>query len=518
MIGAKSPPTSNPPPFLNSSGLIVSVCAAPSTSVWPSAGARAASAMPMLPLAPLRLSTTKDWPSTACRRSAMARATMSVAPPGGKGTISRTGRVGEAGCVWPIAGRLAAAWVPAARARAFSALRRDVWLGMFIIESPSCVASVHPCATVDVERMACHVPGAAGTQVMGCICHLGRKPEAAQRDPRRELAPALLRDHGALDRARPHSVDAPAVPGQFNGQCLHQRQHPGFRCAVVRLGPAARCGERGVAGARGARRDQHHRPTAAAKQRNGRLRDQETAREVDLQEPLPFGCIDLIEGLGLCGDRCRMHQGRKRALRRRSLYERGAPRPAGGIGLGEGDALGQGGRWGLGVDMGVDEGRALGGWRLWRLQIGDQHPVVGAEALHAGPADVAGPSGDDGDGLHGHAQSSEAAMWLAAGSMARSMTVGRLALRAAAMASSSASALSTRTPMQPMPRAICAKSIGEKSTAMRRPFMLSRTMPRPWLLATTTVIGRCSCTQVASMLSVIAAQPSPLTQMMLRSG
>src|SRR6218665_825898 len=80
--------------FLKRSGLIVSVCGAPSTSVWPSAGARAASAMPMLPLAPLRLSTTKGWPSTACRRSAMARATMSVAPPGGKGTISRTGRLG----------------------------------------------------------------------------------------------------------------------------------------------------------------------------------------------------------------------------------------------------------------------------------------------------------------------------------------------------------------------------------------------------------------------------------------
>src|SRR6218665_3164916 len=218
MIGAKSRATSKPGPFLNSSGLIVSVCGAPSTSVWPSAGARAASAMPVLPLAPLRVSTSQDWPSTACRRSAMARETMSVAPPGGKGTISRTGRLGEAGCVWPIAGRLAAAWVPAARARAFSALRRDVWLGMFIIESPSCVASVHPCATVDVERMACHVPGAAGTQVMGCICHLGRKPEAAQRDAGREFGPALLRDHGALDRARHHSVDAHAVTGQFNGQ------------------------------------------------------------------------------------------------------------------------------------------------------------------------------------------------------------------------------------------------------------------------------------------------------------
>src|SRR6218665_3337845 len=62
MIGAKSRATSKPGPFLNSSGLIVSVCGAPSTSVWPSAGARAGSALPMLPLGPLRWSATEHGP------------------------------------------------------------------------------------------------------------------------------------------------------------------------------------------------------------------------------------------------------------------------------------------------------------------------------------------------------------------------------------------------------------------------------------------------------------------------
>ena len=50
----------------------------------------------MVPPAPPTFSTTTVWPSGARMRSAMMRAVVSVEPPGGKGTISVTGRVGKA--------------------------------------------------------------------------------------------------------------------------------------------------------------------------------------------------------------------------------------------------------------------------------------------------------------------------------------------------------------------------------------------------------------------------------------
>jgi len=60
----------------------------------PSGSARAAIALPMVPPAPPRLSTTIDWPSTSLILSAMIRPTMVVLPPGGNGTISVIGRLG----------------------------------------------------------------------------------------------------------------------------------------------------------------------------------------------------------------------------------------------------------------------------------------------------------------------------------------------------------------------------------------------------------------------------------------
>ncbi|CFW03382.1 Uncharacterised protein [Bordetella pertussis] len=48
----------------------------------------------MISLAPGLLSTTTGCPSSACSRWATARATTSVPPPGGYGTIRCTGRAG----------------------------------------------------------------------------------------------------------------------------------------------------------------------------------------------------------------------------------------------------------------------------------------------------------------------------------------------------------------------------------------------------------------------------------------
>src|SRR5687767_2119429 len=54
------------------------------------------SAVPMVPPAPPRFSMTIDWPSRSPSFCATMRATMSVEPPGGKGTIRRIGFAGQA--------------------------------------------------------------------------------------------------------------------------------------------------------------------------------------------------------------------------------------------------------------------------------------------------------------------------------------------------------------------------------------------------------------------------------------
>src|SRR3954469_17153355 len=85
-------------------------------SVWPSAGACATAVAPIDPLAPPRFSTTKGWPKRDCRRSASGRAMTSFDPPGGKGTTTRTGRVGQTACARAMAG--AASVPPSSRRRA----------------------------------------------------------------------------------------------------------------------------------------------------------------------------------------------------------------------------------------------------------------------------------------------------------------------------------------------------------------------------------------------------------------
>jgi hypothetical protein len=60
---------------------------------------------PMMPPPPALFSTTTVWPSTAPSFSASVRATMSVVPPGAKGTTSRTGLLGQAVWAEAIKGR-----------------------------------------------------------------------------------------------------------------------------------------------------------------------------------------------------------------------------------------------------------------------------------------------------------------------------------------------------------------------------------------------------------------------------
>src|SRR3989442_9589688 len=64
-------------------------------SVYPSGFARAASSVPILPEAPLRLSITTGCERLSDKRGATRRATTSTLPPGGKATTRRTGLAGE---------------------------------------------------------------------------------------------------------------------------------------------------------------------------------------------------------------------------------------------------------------------------------------------------------------------------------------------------------------------------------------------------------------------------------------
>src|SRR6185369_4934545 len=83
--------------------------------VWPSGGALAAIAAPIAPAAPGLLSITMFQPVLSATLAARMRATGSVVPPGGNGTTTRIGPLGQspAPCARTIAGVARAAVVPA---------------------------------------------------------------------------------------------------------------------------------------------------------------------------------------------------------------------------------------------------------------------------------------------------------------------------------------------------------------------------------------------------------------------
>ena len=68
-----------------------SVPGAPSSSVYPSGGDLATSVVPIRPPAPGRFSTITGCPRTCVSPGAMARAVMSMFPPGANGTTMRIG-------------------------------------------------------------------------------------------------------------------------------------------------------------------------------------------------------------------------------------------------------------------------------------------------------------------------------------------------------------------------------------------------------------------------------------------
>ena len=98
---------------------MVSVPVVPISIVSPSGALRTTVSTPTLPPAPVRFSTVTGWPSFSCIRSASTRATTSVAPPGGKGTTMRSGRVGAqaAPCAAAIRGSSGEARAASARLR-----------------------------------------------------------------------------------------------------------------------------------------------------------------------------------------------------------------------------------------------------------------------------------------------------------------------------------------------------------------------------------------------------------------
>src|SRR6266853_462382 len=66
----------------------------PKNSVAPSGGALVTTSAAITPSAPGRFSTATGWPSDCERGCTTMRATASAVPPGGKGTIRRTGLLG----------------------------------------------------------------------------------------------------------------------------------------------------------------------------------------------------------------------------------------------------------------------------------------------------------------------------------------------------------------------------------------------------------------------------------------
>src|SRR5215471_15386778 len=111
----------------------------------------------MIPDAPARFSTTTGWPSALESLSATGRADTSLAPPGGNGTIQRTGFVGQ----------VCAHTGPASAASA-SATRRRIMLS----SSQSCERRKGPGRRGEAETAACNdllPPAMAGDQG-GLIC------------------------------------------------------------------------------------------------------------------------------------------------------------------------------------------------------------------------------------------------------------------------------------------------------------------------------------------------------------
>ena len=124
------------PRFGKRCGFTVSAPLVPISRVCPSGALRTTFSVPMLPLEPVRFSTTTGWPRLSVSRSARMRAATSVAPPAGKGTTKRSGREGDhAAAAWARASEGAPR--PAATASRMWRRRSMVCLRSSAVSTPS---------------------------------------------------------------------------------------------------------------------------------------------------------------------------------------------------------------------------------------------------------------------------------------------------------------------------------------------------------------------------------------------
>ena len=93
----------------------------------PSAGDRAMASVPMVPPAPARFSTTKDWPVTSASSLHYSRSSVSTPPTGAKGVMKRTGIAGQGAWACEMPGMAAVA----------SRLRRWMNMGVPLLAGPS---------------------------------------------------------------------------------------------------------------------------------------------------------------------------------------------------------------------------------------------------------------------------------------------------------------------------------------------------------------------------------------------
>lgn len=121
--------------FLNRLPLVTKVLAI-INRVWPSGAARAATWVPILPLAPGLLSTTTGWPQCRVSSAPSARARISMPVPGLYGTMMVIGRP----ATWAAAGRR-----ETATRRSAPTAVRNTWLAATILFiASSCLAGLFP--------------------------------------------------------------------------------------------------------------------------------------------------------------------------------------------------------------------------------------------------------------------------------------------------------------------------------------------------------------------------------------
>ena len=133
----------------------------PKMRVWPSGTDLTASIMATVPAPPGLFSTNTDWPKDLVNSAATERATISLVPPGAKGTKNRTGLVGQLlACARPQVAPRANAPAPCSQVRRVCASKRAAALGMVFPVGQGRGVFVTPVAALKIGNGASrHRPG-----------------------------------------------------------------------------------------------------------------------------------------------------------------------------------------------------------------------------------------------------------------------------------------------------------------------------------------------------------------------